>query len=111
MSATVATTVDAARYPTGWRVTPEGTVPVADVVRSVQSKGLGHNQVDYPVRLGLVEVVNQHGQGRRRYIRAEDGLLILACAAVAMAAGVALAAILRGIRATGAQLTVPGIGA
>jgi hypothetical protein len=88
-------------------VTPEGTVPVADVVKSA---GVPHGAVDYPVRLGLVEVVNQHGQGRRRYITAEDGLMILAAAAFALAAGVALAAVLRGIKATGAVLTLPGIG-
>lgn len=107
MSATVAAAGGTARYPENWRVTPEGTVPVADVVRSA---GVSPNIVDYPVRLGLVEVVDQHGQGRRRYIRADDGMLILSALAVALAAGVALAAILRGIRATGAVLTVPGIG-
>ncbi|MCW2901856.1 MAG: hypothetical protein JWO67_4121 [Streptosporangiaceae bacterium] len=90
--------------PEGWRVTPEGSVPVADVVRSAH---VPHSAVDYAIRLGLVDVLDQHGQGRRRYIAASDGLLILAAAALALSAGVALAAMLRAIKSTGATAVSP----
>lgn len=90
--------------PKGWRVSPEGAVPVADVVRSA---GVSHSSVDYVVRLGLVDVVDQRGTGRRRYISVEDGLLIMAAAALAVAAGVALAAMFRAVKAQGATVT-PG---
>lgn len=95
-----------ATVPEDWRVTSDGTVPVADVVRSA---GVPHGAIDYPVRLGLIDVTGQHGQGRRRYIRVEDGLMILAAAALAVAAGVTLVAILKAMKATGAQITPSGL--
>lgn len=103
------TTSPAESTPKDWRVTPDGSVPVADVVKSA---GVPHAAVDYAVRLGLVDVTAQHGQGRRRYIATSDGLLILAAAALALAAGVALVSMLRAMKATGAMvsanaLTIP----
>jgi hypothetical protein len=100
--------------PSEWGAGPDGTVPVADVVRSA---GVPHGAVDYTIRLGLVPVHAQFGAHRRRYISREDALMLLAAAALAVAAGVALATIVRAIKATGAQvgpggLTIPvkGIG-
>jgi hypothetical protein len=74
-----------ATVPADWRVTSDGTVPVADVVRSA---GVPHGAIDYPVRLGLI---------------------VLAAAALAMAAGVALVAILKAMKTTGAQITPSGL--
>lgn len=96
---------DTAPHPKGWRVT-DGTVPVADVVRSA---GVPHAAIDHPVRLGLVEVVKQHGQGNRRYIRVEDGLMLMAAAALALSCGVALVVMVRAIKATGATIGPAGL--
>lgn len=100
--------------PDEWRTGPDGTVLVADVVKTA---GVPHGAVDYTIKLGLVPVVAQSGRKCRRSISREDAFMLLAAAALAVAAGVALAAIVRAIKATGAQvgpggLTIPveGIG-
>lgn len=89
-----------------WEIGPDGTVPVADVVRSA---GVPHSAIDYTIRLGLVPVLAQGGASRRRWISREDAVMLLAAAALAVAAGVALAVIVRAIRATGAQVGPDGL--
>lgn len=85
--------------PTSWRVTPEGTVRVSDVARSTGD----YEAVNYTVRRYGV-VTDQYGQGRSRYIPVSEALIILAAAALATAAGVALAAMYRAIKAAGATV-------
>ncbi|WP_121832814.1 hypothetical protein [Streptomyces sp. S1] len=89
--------------PEGWRVTPDGTVPVADVIRTA---GVPHGAVDHAVRACGIPVVGQHGQGRRRYISVSDALVILAAAALATVAGVALSQMYRALQ--GSNVTVSG---
>lgn len=94
--------------PNSWRVTPEGTVRVSDVARST---GCEYEAVNYTVRRYGV-VVDQYGQGRSRYIPVSEALLLVAAAALAVAAGVALAQMFRAIKASGATvgadaLTIP----
>lgn len=109
MSATATKTpgTTAPAIPSGWRVTPEGTVRVSDVARTTGD----YESVNYTVRRYSV-TVDQHGQGRTRYIPVSEALLLVAAAALAMAAGVALAAMYRAIKASGATvgadaLTIP----
>ncbi|MGW3984726.1 hypothetical protein [Streptomyces mirabilis] len=82
--------------PTDWRVTSEGTVRVSDVARTVGD----YESVNYTVRRCGVPVASQHGQGGARYIHVREALLILAAATVAVAAGIALAAMYRALKAT-----------
>ncbi|MFI6899279.1 hypothetical protein ACIBM4_34750 [Streptomyces sp. NPDC050256] len=90
--------------PADWRVTPEGTVRVSDVARTAGD----YQAVNYTVRRYGV-VVDQHGQGRSRYIPVSEALLLVAAAALAMAAGVALAAMYRAMKATGATVSGSGL--
>ena len=107
-TATEATGADATpAVPTDWRVTPHGTVRVSDVARTTGD----YEAVNYTVRRYGV-VVDQHGQGRSRYIAVSEALLLVAAAALAVAAGVALAQMYRAIKASGATvgsnaLTIP----
>ncbi|MFE5811118.1 hypothetical protein [Streptomyces sp. NPDC056491] len=87
--------------PADWRVTPEGTVRVSDVARSAGD----YESVNYAVRRYGVPIVAQHGQGRSRYIPVAEGLLLLAAAALALAAGVALSQMYRAMKASGATVT------
>ncbi|MFG3072160.1 hypothetical protein [[Kitasatospora] papulosa] len=94
--------------PADWRVTPEGTVRVSDVARSAGD----YESVNYAVRRCGVPIVDQRGQGGSRYIPVAEGLLLLAAAALAIAAGVALSQMYRAMKATGAtvsgsELTIP----
>ncbi|MDX2854589.1 hypothetical protein PV342_40550 [Streptomyces sp. PA03-3a] len=94
--------------PEGWRVTPEGTVRVSDVARTTGD----YESMNYTVRRCGVPVVDQGGQGRSRYIPVSEALLLVAAAALAVAAGVALAQMYRAIKTTGAtvnadSLTIP----
>lgn len=110
MTATVSesTSIATPSIPDSWRVTPEGTVRVSDVARST---GCEYEAVNYTVRrYGMV--VDQHGQGRSRYIPVSEALLLVAAAALAVAAGVALAQMFRAMKASGATvgadtLTIP----
>ncbi|MER5549497.1 hypothetical protein ABT072_45645 [Streptomyces sp. NPDC002589] len=100
-------TAAAPAIPADWRVTPEGTVRVSDVARTTGD----YESVNYTVRRYGV-VVDQHGQGRSRYIPVSEALLLVAAAALAIAAGVALAQMFRAIKASGATvgadaLTIP----
>ncbi len=100
-------TAAAPAIPADWRVTPEGTVRVSDVARTTGD----YESVNYTVRKYGV-VVEQHGQGRSRYIPVSEALLLVAAAALAVAAGVALAQMFRAIKASGATvgadaLTIP----
>jgi hypothetical protein len=107
-TATEPTGTDAApAVPANWRVTAQGTVRVSDVARTTGD----YEAVNYTVRRYGV-VVDQHGQGRSRYIPVSEALLLVAAAALAVAAGVALAQMYRAIKASGAQvgansLTIP----
>src|SRR5688500_12474187 len=83
-------TAAAPAVPANWRVTPEGTVRVSDVARTTGD----YEAVNYTVRRYGV-VVDQHGQGRSRYIPVSEALLLVAAAALAVAAGVALAQMYR----------------
>ena len=108
MSATATIAPAAPAVPKGWRVTPQGTVPVSDVARTTGD----YPAVNYTVRRCGVTVVEQGGQGRTRYIPVAEALLLVAAAALAMAAGVALAQMYRAIKASGATvgpdaLTIP----
>ena len=94
--------------PEGWRVTSKGTVPVSDVARTTGD----YPAVNYTVRRCGVTVVDQGGHGRTRYIPVSEALLLVAAAALAVAAGVALAQMYRAIKAAGATvgtdaLTIP----
>lgn len=94
--------------PADWRVTPEGTVRVSDVARTAGD----YQAVNYTVRRYGVPVMAQEGQGRSRYIPVSEALLLVAAAALALAAGVALAQMYRAIKASGATvganaLTIP----
>lgn len=82
--------------PSDWRVTPEGTVRVSDVARTVGD----YESVNYTVRRYGVPVASQHGQGNARFIPLREAILILAAATVAVAAGVALSAMYRALKAT-----------
>ncbi|WP_374778727.1 hypothetical protein OG756_42355 (plasmid) [Streptomyces sp. NBC_01310] len=90
--------------PADWRVTPEGNVRVSDVARTAGD----YDSVNYAVR-HWVPIVDQHGQGRSRYIPVAEGLLLLAAAALAVAAGVALSQMYRAIKASGATVSGSGL--
>ncbi|MGW6420455.1 hypothetical protein [Streptomyces sp. NPDC055055] len=103
-----ATSPDLPPVPEGWRVTPQGTVPVSDVARTTGD----YPAVNYTVRRCGVTVVEQGGHGRKRYIPVSEALLLVAAAALAMVAGVALAQMYRAMKASGATvgadaLTIP----
>lgn len=100
-------TAAAPAVPANWRVTPEGTVRVSDVARTTGD----YEAMNYTVRRYGV-VVDQHGQGRSRYIPVSEALLLVAAAALAVAAGVALAQMYRAMKTSGAtigadSLTIP----
>lgn len=108
MTATATIAPEAPSVPEDWRVTPEGTVPVSDVARTTGD----YPAVNYTVRRCGVPVVDQGGHGRTRYIPVSEALLLVAAAALAVAAGVALAQMYRAIKASGAtvgadSLTIP----
>ena len=105
---TVTETPAALPVPRDWRVTPEGTVPVSDVARTTGD----YPAVNYTVRRCGVTIASQGGHCRTRYIPVSEALLLVAAAALAMAAGVALAQMYRAIKASGATvgadaLTIP----
>jgi hypothetical protein len=112
MTATATTAPDQSRTasewsaPESWRITPQGTVPVADVIRTA---GVPHGAVDHAVRACNIPVLGQHGQGRRRYISVSDALVILAAAALAVAAGVALSQMYRALKGTGVTVSDSGL--
>jgi hypothetical protein len=91
--------------PKNWRVT-DGTVPLADVVRTAQCS---RASIDYAASTGLVSVVRKGGRGNARHISLEDALLIVGVAALAVAAGLAFGILLRTIRDTGGKVTPAGI--
>ncbi|MEV8435708.1 hypothetical protein [Streptomyces chartreusis] len=108
MTAPATIAPEAPTVPEDWRVTPEGTVPVSDVARTTGD----YPAVNYTVRRCGVPVIDQGGQGRARYIPVSEALLLVAAAALAVAAGVALAQMYRAIKASGAtvradSLTIP----
>jgi hypothetical protein len=102
MAATATTELD----PQNWRTGPGDTVLVSDVIRTA---GVPHGAIDYPIRLGLVPIVAREPGRRGRYISREDARMLLAAAALALAAGVALAVIVKAIRATQATVTSAGL--
>ena len=94
--------------PEGWHVTPEGTVLVSDVARTTGD----YPAVNYTVRRCGVPVVDRGGRGQGRYIPVSEALLLVAAAALAVAAGVALAQMYRAMKTAGAtvgadSLTIP----
>lgn len=91
--------------PAAWRVTDEGTVRVSDVARTAGD----YESVNYAVRRCGVPVVAQGGHGRSRYIPVSEGLLLVAAAALAMAAGVALAAMYRALKTGGATVSADAL--
>lgn len=99
----------ALQIPADWHVTPEGTVAVTEVARTTGD----YPAVNYTVRKCGVPVVSRGpGRGSGRYIPVSEALLLVAAAALAVAAGVALAAMYRAIKAAGAEvgpdaLTIP----
>ncbi|MBT2395940.1 hypothetical protein [Streptomyces sp. ISL-100] len=108
MSATATIDPAAPSVPEGWRVTPEGTVPVSDVARTTGD----YPAVNYTVRRCGVTIASSGGHCRTRYIPVSEALLLVAAAALALAAGVALAQMYRAIKASGATvgpnaLTIP----
>lgn len=108
MSATASIAPVAPSVPQDWRVTPEGTVPVSDVARTTGD----YPAVNYTVRRCGVTIASSGGHCRTRYIPVSEALLLVAAAALAMAAGVALAQMYRAIKASGAtvgadSLTIP----
>jgi len=89
-------------------VTSEGTVLVSDVARTTGD----YPAVNYTVRRCGVPVVERGGRGAGRYIAVSEALLLVAAAALALAAGVALAQMYRAMKASGATigtdaLTIP----
>jgi hypothetical protein len=89
-------------------VTPDGTVAVTDVARTTGD----YPAVNYTVRKCGVPVVDRGGRGKGRYIPVSEALLLVAAAALAVAAGIALAQMYRAMKATGAtvgpdSLTIP----
>jgi hypothetical protein len=54
-------------------------------------------------------VVEQGGHGRTRYIPIAEALLLVAAAALALAAGVALAQMYRAMKATGATVSADAL--
>ncbi|MFE5809448.1 hypothetical protein [Streptomyces sp. NPDC056491] len=90
--------------PADWRVTEEGTVRVSDVARTAGD----YQSVNYAVRK-YIPVVDQHGQGRSRYIPVAEALLLVAAAALAVAAGVALAQMYRAMKASGATISADAL--
>lgn len=109
-TATIATTPGpvAPSVPEDWRVTPEGTVPVTDVARTTGD----YPAVNYTVRRCGVPVTSRQGRNHARYIPVSEALLLVAAAALAVAAGVALAQMYRAMKANGAtigadSLTIP----
>ncbi|MFF4963242.1 hypothetical protein ACFY2Z_40980 [Streptomyces sp. NPDC001222] len=106
-TATIATAPgpSAPPVPEDWRVTPEGTVPVSDVARTTGD----YPAVNYTVRRCGVTVVEQGGHGRTRYIPVSEALLLVAAAALALAAGVALAQMFRAIKASGATVSAEAL--
>lgn len=105
MTATATLAPEAPPVPSGWRVTPQGTVPVSDVARTTGD----YPAVNYTVRRCGVTVVEQGGHGRTRYIPVSEALLLVAAAALAMAAGVALAQMYRAMKASGATVGVDSL--
>lgn len=91
--------------PDDWRVTPDGTVRVSDVARTTGD----YQAVNYTVRKCGVTVAAQKGQGASRYIPVAEALLLVAAAALAVAAGVALAQMYRAIKASGATVGVDAV--
>lgn len=86
--------------PAEWRVTPEGTVPVVDVGRTVGDYGA----IDHAIRRGGVRIVSQGGAGRRRHISLADAVLLFAVATLAAAAGVAISQLYLAVKASGARV-------
>lgn len=99
-TATLDTDTSAPAVPDTWRVTPEGTVRVTDVAKTTGD----YPAVNYTVRRCDIPVVGRTGRGQGRYIPVSEALLLVAAAALAVAAGVALSAMYRAIKASGATV-------
>jgi hypothetical protein len=84
----------------------EGTVPIADVVKTAQCS---FASIDVATRNGLIPIARRQGKGNRRYVTLEDALLIMGVAALAVAAGIAFGALLRAVRETGGQVVPQGL--
>jgi hypothetical protein len=98
----------APQVPADWHVTPDGTVAVTEVARTTGD----YPAVNYTVRKCGVPVMGREGRGGGRYIPVSEALLLVAAAALAVAAGVALAQMYRAMKANGAtigadSLTIP----
>ena len=105
MTATASIAPTAPPVPEDWRVTPEGTVPVSDVARTTGD----YPAVNYTVRRCGVTIASSGGHCRTRYIPVSEALLLVAAAALALAAGVALAQMFRAIKASGATISVDAL--
>jgi hypothetical protein len=96
--------VSSQMIPREWSVTPEGAVRVTDVAKTVGN----YPGVSHAVRACKIPVVSRSGMGSSRHIRVEDGLILLAAAALALAAGVAISQVLKALMDNGATVTPTG---
>ncbi len=91
--------------PEGWRV-EDGAVRLSDVGKTAQCP---YSTIQWAARSGLIEVERQGGQGNARWVRVEDALLIVAVAALAVAAGLAFASLLKAVKDSGARVSPEGL--
>lgn len=84
---------------------PDGRIPAPEVQRAA---GISRGALRYAVNDGLVTPVGTHQTGHRgrpaAVFAVEDVMFLVACAALALAAGVAFAAMARALRSTGARV-------
>jgi hypothetical protein len=63
--------------------------------------GWNREQQSYAVRSGVIRPVSQRGRGGCYQVTRDDAVLILIAAAIALAAGVAVVAMIRAVQAAG----------
>lgn len=93
-------------------LTDDELIPLPILADSI---GLNRGQRDYAVRKGIIKTAQAPKTSRAgrpngcHMVTKEEGLLLLACAALASAIGIALVTVVRTLRDSGCRITPDGL--